>query len=256
MNGDQGYHLPLDLRNNRGFRIPGTGLKSFWVELGFWIPPLVRLYSGFQSPGSWPTFRSLTKTTLRIITTNVYDEEIRMGPIALRNFQEIFGVEDIFSVIESNPNLLLRRFVLRMVESSAKLERLVMNRKGPWKGYSCLLPVFFCAHIFIEKERRLGTRQVVSSRLKLEKMSPWTKQTVRIKRVYVKRGFDCTMSQQRNLYSVKISFVLIIVMSDIIIIITCLNRMTISVIKTAINMGPLITKALTNLKSLCSGSPR
>ena len=111
-----------------------------------------------------------------------------MGPIALRNFQEIFGVEEIFSVIQSNPSFLLRRFVFRMVESSAKLDWLVMNRKGPWKGYSCLLPAFFLAHIFIKRERRLGTRQVVSSGLKLEKMFSGTKQTVLIKRVYVKRG--------------------------------------------------------------------
>ena len=31
-------------------------------------------------------------------------------------------------------------------------ERLVMNRKGPWEGYSCLLPAFLCAHILIERE--------------------------------------------------------------------------------------------------------
>ena len=76
-----------------------------------------------------------------------------MGPIALRNFQEIFSVEEIFSVIQSNPSFLLRRFVFRMVESSAKRDSLVMNRKGPWEGYSCLLPAFSCAHIFIERER-------------------------------------------------------------------------------------------------------
>ena len=45
-----------------------------------------------------------------------------MGPIALRNCQEIFGVEDIVSVTQSNPSLLLRRFVFCMVESSAKRE--------------------------------------------------------------------------------------------------------------------------------------
>ena len=44
------------------------------------------------------------------------------------------------------------------------------------------------AHFHRERERRLGKRQVVSSGLKLEKMSPGTKQTVRIKRVYVKRA--------------------------------------------------------------------
>ena len=35
-----------------------------------------------------------------------------------------------------------------------------MNRKGPWEGNArYLLPVFLFAHIFIERERRLGTRQ-------------------------------------------------------------------------------------------------
>ena len=105
-----------------------------------------------------------------------------MGRIALRNFKEIFGVEEIFSVIQSNPSFLLRRFVFCMVESRAKRDWLVMNRKEPWEGNSCLLPALFCAHIFIERERRLGTRQVVSSGLKLEKMSPGTKQTLLIKR--------------------------------------------------------------------------
>ena len=37
-----------------------------------------------------------------------------------------------------------------------------MNRKGPWEGYICLLPAFLCAHIFISRERHLGTRQGVS----------------------------------------------------------------------------------------------
>ena len=27
-----------------------------------------------------------------------------------------------------------------------------MNRKKPWEGYSCLLPAFLFAHIFIERE--------------------------------------------------------------------------------------------------------
>ena len=34
------------------------------------------------------------------------------------------------------PSLLLRCFVFLIVEVSAKSERLVMNRKGPWEGYS------------------------------------------------------------------------------------------------------------------------
>ena len=34
-----------------------------------------------------------------------------------------------------NNSLLLRRFVFRMAEESAKREWLVMNRKGPWEGY-------------------------------------------------------------------------------------------------------------------------
>ena len=37
----------------------------------------------------------------------------------------------------------------------------------------------------------------------------------------------------------KIIIIIIIIIIMIIIIITCLNRMTISVIKTAINMGPV-----------------
>ena len=45
-----------------------------------------------------------------------------MGPIALLNCQEIFGVEDIVSVTQSNPSLLLRGFVFCMVESSTKRE--------------------------------------------------------------------------------------------------------------------------------------
>ena len=39
-----------------------------------------------------------------------------------------------------------------MVESSAKRDSLVMNRKGPWEGYSYLLPAFLIAHIFIWRE--------------------------------------------------------------------------------------------------------
>ena len=47
-------------------------------------------------------------------------------------------------------SLLLRRFVFRMAEASAKCEWLEMNRKGPWEGYRrrakrrlarCLLPL-------------------------------------------------------------------------------------------------------------------
>ena len=43
--------------------------------------------------------------------------------------------------------------------SQGRGERPVMNRKGPWEGYRQLLPAFLWAHIFIERERRLGTRQ-------------------------------------------------------------------------------------------------
>ena len=57
-------------------------------------------------------------------------------------------------------SLLLRRFVFRMAEASAKREWLVMNRKGPWEGYRrqakpaarCLLPAFLCGHIFNKRE--------------------------------------------------------------------------------------------------------
>ena len=57
----------------------------------------------------------------------------------------------------SEISLLLRRFVFRTVEASAKHEWPVMNRKGPWEGYRrfarCLLAAFLCAHIkFIERE--------------------------------------------------------------------------------------------------------
>ena len=49
-----------------------------------------------------------------------------------------------------------------------------MNRKGPWEGYRrCLLPAFFCAHIFIKRETSgyegdvliWGTRDTESSRV-------------------------------------------------------------------------------------------
>ena len=53
-------------------------------------------------------------------------------------------------------SLLLRRSVFRMVEASAKRERLAMNLKGPWVGYRwqavSFPPCFARAHIFIERE--------------------------------------------------------------------------------------------------------
>ena len=76
------------------------------------------------------------------------------------------GIPGVFS---KQYQFSLLRFVFRIVEASAKRERLVMNRKGPWEGYRqqakrrlarCLLPAFLCAHIFIERERRLGRRQI------------------------------------------------------------------------------------------------
>ena len=47
------------------------------------------------------------------------------------------GDETLFPLKWSKafPSLLLRRFIFRIVEASAKRERLVMNRKGPWKRY-------------------------------------------------------------------------------------------------------------------------
>ena len=47
------------------------------------------------------------------------------------------GDETLFPLKGSKafPSLLLRRFISRIVEASAKRERLVMNRKGPWKRY-------------------------------------------------------------------------------------------------------------------------
>ena len=59
-------------------------------------------------------------------------------------------------------SLLHRRFVFRMTEASAKREGLVINRKGPWEGYSLPPIVSFppsSARTFSSKERRLGTRQ-------------------------------------------------------------------------------------------------
>ena len=41
------------------------------------------------------------------------------------------------------------------------------------------------------------------------------------------------------MFDLALIIIIIIIMIIIIIIITCLNRMTISVIKTAINMGPV-----------------
>ena len=43
--------------------------------------------------------------------------------------------DDRKCVCGSQASLLLRRFVFRMAEASAKREWLVMNRKGPWEGY-------------------------------------------------------------------------------------------------------------------------
>ena len=53
-----------------------------------------------------------------------------------------------------NTSLLLRRFVFRMAEASAKREWLVLNCKGPWEGAPSGLSLR--ARF---KERRLGTRQ-------------------------------------------------------------------------------------------------
>ena len=63
--------------------------------------------------------------------------------------------------------LLLRRFVFR-IESSAKREWLVKKSNRPWEGRRrdakrhfalFLLLIFLCVQIFIQRERRLGTRQ-------------------------------------------------------------------------------------------------
>ena len=48
-----------------------------------------------------------------------------------------------------------------------------------------------------------------------------------------------TSNAHRQFYLGLIIIMMIIIIIIIIIIITCLNRMTISVIKTAINMGPV-----------------
>ena len=59
--------------------------------------------------------------------------------ISVQNSMERFGPTRKVSKNRSTfwgwPSLLLRRFVFRMAEASAKREWLVMNRKGPWEGY-------------------------------------------------------------------------------------------------------------------------
>ena len=73
-----------------------------------------------------------------------------------------------FRCFTSSDSLLLRRFVFRKVEASAKREWLVMNRKGPWEGYRrqakpvVSFPPSF-APTFSSRERRLGTRQLLPS---------------------------------------------------------------------------------------------
>ena len=79
---------------------------------------------------------------------------------------EIYPLTDDFNVSDSTcvkSSLLLRRFVFRMAEASAK--RVTGNEpqgamgRIQTEGFArCLLPAFLCAHIS-SKERRLGTRQ-------------------------------------------------------------------------------------------------
>ena len=64
--------------------------------------------------------------------------------------------------IEIVNQLLLRRFVFRIVEANAKREWLVMNRKRRWEGSPVVsFPPSF-AFTFSSRERRVGTRQVVT----------------------------------------------------------------------------------------------
>ena len=84
----------------------------------------------------------------------------RLGASSHKILLILHGIPGVFSK-QYQFSLLLRRFVFRTVEASAKRERLVMNRKGPWEGYRrqakrrlarCLLPAFLCPHIFFERE--------------------------------------------------------------------------------------------------------
>ena len=73
-----------------------------------------------------------------------------------------------FRGFTSSDSLLLRRFVFRMVEASAKREWLVINHKGPREGYRrqakpvVSFPPSF-SPTFSLRERRLGTRHLLQS---------------------------------------------------------------------------------------------
>ena len=80
----------------------------------------------------------------------------RPGASSYKILLILLGIPGVFSK-QYQFSLPLRSFVFRIVEASAKRERLVMNRKGPWGGYRRqakrrLLPAFLCPHFFFERE--------------------------------------------------------------------------------------------------------
>ena len=76
-------------------------------------------------------------------------------PFLLLTRREILIMHGVLSV----PSLLLRRFVFRMVEASAKRRCVVMNRKGPWEGYRRpLSPYRIPLHAHFHRERDVWVR--------------------------------------------------------------------------------------------------
>ena len=64
------------------------------------------------------------------------DKTMIRSPAVLISVQrKIFGMFFSSCLTRWISSLLLRRFVFRMAEASAKRVWLVMNRKGPWEGY-------------------------------------------------------------------------------------------------------------------------
>ena len=92
--------------------------------------------------------------------------------------------------IEIVNQLLLRRFVFRIVEANAKREWLVMNRKRRWEGSPVVsFPPSF-AFTFSSRERRVGTRQVVT-RHQYEISVLVSQTSFRVKPVVESRNVGC-----------------------------------------------------------------
>ena len=75
----------------------------------------------------------------------------------------LYLINSRYKTIRYYCSLLLRRFVFRMEEASAKRVT-VMNRKGPWEGYRRQSRPLSPSRLPLRarfKERRLGTRQVL-----------------------------------------------------------------------------------------------